>query len=49
MSKKVLMWATRFVAGLLKELSAEARTKLPRAQGRTLWRTYVGKLLANPE
>lgn len=42
------MWTTRFTAGLLTELSAEAKTKLLRAQSRALWRTYMGKLLANP-
>ena len=47
--KKVIIWTTRLIADLLNEFSAEARRKLLRAEGRTPCRTYVGKLLANPE
>lgn len=46
--KKVIIWTTRFIADLLSEFSTEAR-KLLGAEGRTPYRTYVGKLLANPE
>lgn len=47
--KKVIIWTTSFIADLLNEFSAQARRRLLGAEGRTPWRIYVGKLLANPE